>query len=130
MCHFSWQVSNFRHKFRIWRVLNPFSTLGISLEIIFYSTVALWTLKVMEVVPDDHMLLFFCIDYTIWPGWNHRGVYILSRKKVLETKIRRKLSPAAHRRMRMDYHRWGKGEGFENVHCFWVIHQLGTFFAY
>ena len=143
----------------------------------------------MEVVPDDHMLLFFCIDYTIWPGavehgvwksqksliqhcerselrlhfewtkvpknakklklvenakcdifgdfqtlcsfsyfftdnffflnwrsfqnywvtfsgWNHRGVYILSRKKVLETKIRRKLSPAAHRRMRMDYHRW------------------------
>lgn len=66
---------------------------------------ALWTLKVMEVVPDDHMLLFFCIDYTIWPGWNHRGVYILSRKKVLETKIRRKLSPAAHRRMRMDYHR-------------------------
>ena len=41
----------------------------------------------------------------ILSGWNHRGVYILSRKKVLETKIRRKLSPAAHRRMRMDYHR-------------------------
>ena len=32
------------------------------------STVALWTFKVMEVVPEDHMLLFFCIDYTIWPG--------------------------------------------------------------
>ena len=48
--------------------LIPFSTLRISLEVIFYSTVALWTLKVMEVVPDDHMLLFFCIDYTIWPG--------------------------------------------------------------
>ena len=22
----------------------------------------------MEVVPDDRMLFFFCIDYTIWPG--------------------------------------------------------------
>ena len=22
----------------------------------------------MEVVPDDFMILFFCIDYTIWPG--------------------------------------------------------------
>lgn len=39
-------------------------------------------------------------------GWNHRGVYILSRDKVLSTKIKRKLSPAAHRRMRMDYHRY------------------------
>merc|ERR1711973_212595 len=66
---------------------------------------ALWTFKVMEVVSEDHMLLFFCIDYTVWPGWNHRGVYILSRDKVLSTKIKRKLSPAAHRRMRMDYHR-------------------------
>ena len=34
----------------------------------FVLSVALWTFKVMELVPDDHMLLFFCIDYTIWPG--------------------------------------------------------------
>lgn len=38
-------------------------------------------------------------------GWNHRGVYILSRSNKLENKIKRRLSPAAHRRMRMDYHR-------------------------
>jgi len=66
---------------------------------------ALWTFKVMELVPDDHMLLFFCIDYTIWPGWNHRGVYILARDKIFKSKIKRKLSTDAHRRMRMDYHR-------------------------
>ena len=29
----------------------------------------------MEVVPDDHMLLFFCIDYTIWPGAVEHGVW-------------------------------------------------------
>lgn len=39
-------------------------------------------------------------------GWNHRGVYILSRQPTLETKIKRKLSPAAHRRMRIDYRRF------------------------
>lgn len=27
-------------------------------------------MKVMEVRPDDHMLFFFCIDYTVWPGKN------------------------------------------------------------
>ena len=32
------------------------------------STVSLWTMKVMDVVPDDYMILFFCIDYTVWPG--------------------------------------------------------------
>ena len=66
---------------------------------------ALWTMKLMEVDPDDHMLFFFCIDYTIWPGWNHRGVFLLSRQPELKTKVRRKLSPEAHRRMRMDYRR-------------------------
>jgi hypothetical protein len=30
--------------------------------------VALWTMKVMEHVPDEHLLYFFCIDYTVWPG--------------------------------------------------------------
>ena len=25
-------------------------------------------MKVMEHVPDEHLLFFFCIDYTIWPG--------------------------------------------------------------
>ena len=48
----------------------------------------------------------FCQNQSIiFLGWNHRGVYILSRDKLLTTKIKRKLSPAAHRRMRMDYHR-------------------------
>ena len=42
------------------------------------STVALWTFKVMEVVPEDHMLLFFCIDYTIWPGAVLNRVHKLS----------------------------------------------------
>ena len=27
------------------------------------------------------MVVFLCIDYTIWPGWNHRGVYLYSREK-------------------------------------------------
>ncbi len=30
--------------------------------------VSLWTMKVMEADPDNHMLIFFCIDYTVWPG--------------------------------------------------------------
>ena len=42
----------------------------------------------------------------IFSGWNHRGVYILSRNKTLKTKIKRKLSPGAHHRLRMDYHRF------------------------
>ena len=101
--------------------------------------VALWTMKVMEIIPEKHLLFFFCIDYTIWPGkycchisliryeyifyslakpkrctqfsscsflgWNHRGVYVLSRTEKLENKVKRKLSTRAHRRMRMDYHR-------------------------
>ena len=28
-----------------------------------------------------HMIVFLCIDYTIWPGWNHRGVYLYSREQ-------------------------------------------------
>ena len=27
------------------------------------------------------MVVFLCIDYTIWPGWNHRGVYLYSRER-------------------------------------------------
>ena len=41
-------------------------------------------------------------------GWNHRGVYILARDKIFKSKIKRKLSTDAHRRMRMDYHRQEK----------------------
>lgn len=66
---------------------------------------SLWTMKVMEVVPDDFMILFFCIDYTIWPGWNHRGVFVLSRNPTLKTKVKRKLSVEARRRMRIDFSR-------------------------
>ena len=33
-----------------------------------FFSVALWTMKVMEHSPDDHLLFFFCIDYTVWPG--------------------------------------------------------------
>ena len=43
-------------------------------------------------------------------GWNHRGVYVLSRTEKLENKVKRKLSTRAHRRMRMDYHR-------QNIFC-------------
>jgi len=66
---------------------------------------SLWTMKVMEVNPTAHMVIFLCIDYTVWPGWNHRGVYVLSREKELQGKIKRKLSDRAHRRMRMVYDR-------------------------
>ncbi|TRY80908.1 hypothetical protein TCAL_16791 [Tigriopus californicus] len=66
---------------------------------------SLWTMKIMEVVPDSHMLVFFCIDYTIWPGWNHRGFYILKRDPLSNQRVRRRLSKAAHRRMRIQYHR-------------------------
>merc|ERR1712113_247390 len=63
-----------------------------------------WTLKVMH-LDDDSMVFFLCIDYTIWPGWNHRGIYTLSRTPELEGKIKRKLSDSARRRMRMVYDR-------------------------
>jgi len=66
---------------------------------------SLWTMKVMDVNPTKHMVFFLCIDYTIWPGWNHRGVYVLSRTPELEGKIKRKLSDSARRRMRMVYDR-------------------------
>ena len=39
-------------------------------------------------------------------GWNHRGVYVLSRSEKLQKPVKRKLSTKAHRRMRMDYHRF------------------------
>jgi len=42
---------------------------------------SLWTMKVMEFDESKHMVVFLCIDYTIWPGWNHRGVYLYSREK-------------------------------------------------
>jgi len=66
---------------------------------------SLWTMKVMEFDAQNHMIIFLCIDYTIWPGWNHRGVYILSRQTELKEKIKRKLSREAHRRMRMNFDR-------------------------
>jgi len=66
---------------------------------------SLWTMKVMDINPTKHMVFFLCIDYTIWPGWNHRGVYVLSRTPELEGKIKRKLSDSARRRMRMVYDR-------------------------
>lgn len=66
---------------------------------------SLWTMKVMELDSRNHMIIFLCIDYTIWPGWNHRGVYVLSRHTKLQEKIKRKLSDKAHRRMRMNFDR-------------------------
>ena len=41
-------------------------------------------IKVMELDIRNHLVFFLCIDYTIWPGWNHRGVYILSRQPELQ----------------------------------------------
>eukprot|EP00095_Tigriopus_kingsejongensis_P010968 maker-scaffold270_size230592-snap-gene-0.10 protein:Tk10968 transcript:maker-scaffold270_size230592-snap-gene-0.10-mRNA-1 annotation:"hypothetical protein CAPTEDRAFT_218451" len=41
---------------------------------------SLWTMKVMEAVPDSHMLVFFCIDYTIWPA--HRSGFTQWQKAV------------------------------------------------
>jgi len=66
---------------------------------------SLWTLKVMELDIRNHLVFFLCIDYTIWPGWNHRGVYILSRQPELQSKVKRQLSDRAHRRMKMVYDR-------------------------
>ena len=39
--------------------------------------VALWTMKVMEIIPEKHLLFFFCIDYTIWPGKNSRNMTLI-----------------------------------------------------
>lgn len=66
---------------------------------------SLWTMKVMEFDKSKHMVVFLCIDYTIWPGWNHRGVYLYSREKEFKDKIPRKLSDRAHRRMKMIFDR-------------------------
>jgi len=66
---------------------------------------SLWTMKIMDISPQQHMLVFFCIDFTIWPGWNHRGVYLYSREKEFKEKVPRKLSDKAHRRMKMVYDR-------------------------
>jgi len=66
---------------------------------------SLWTMKIMEFDARNHMVIFLCIDYTIWPGWNHRGVYVLSRHTKLQEKVKRVLSDRAHRRMRMNFDR-------------------------
>ena len=39
-----------------------------------------------------HMVVFLCIDYTLWPGWNHRGVYLYSREP--ELKVSRSSTPS------------------------------------
>jgi len=65
---------------------------------------SLWTLKVMH-LDDKNMVFFLCIDYTIWPGWNHRGVYVLSRTKEQKEKVRRQLSNEARKRMKMHFDR-------------------------
>ena len=41
----------------------------------------------MDVDPKEFMVMFLCIDYTIWPGWNHRGVYVLSRTPTLQVEV-------------------------------------------
>jgi len=66
---------------------------------------SLWTMKIMDFSAQKHMVVFLCIDYTIWPGWNHRGVYLYSREPEFKDKIPRKLSDRAHRRMKMVYDR-------------------------
>ena len=43
--------------------------------------------QIMEFDARNHMVIFLCIDYTIWPGWNHRGVYVLSRHTKLQVSI-------------------------------------------
>ena len=43
-----------------------------------------FVIKVLEFDAESHMVFFLCIDYTIWPGWNHRGVYVLSRTPELK----------------------------------------------
>eukprot|EP00096_Caligus_rogercresseyi_P009273 TRINITY_DN3118_c0_g1_i1.p1 TRINITY_DN3118_c0_g1~~TRINITY_DN3118_c0_g1_i1.p1 ORF type:complete len:295 (-),score=59.95 TRINITY_DN3118_c0_g1_i1:116-928(-) len=67
---------------------------------------SLWTLKVMEFDPLDKLVIFYCIDYSLWPGWNHRGVSIFSRGTTLASPVKRKLSREAHEEMRMDYNRF------------------------
>jgi len=66
---------------------------------------SLWTLKIMDFDARNYMVFFLCIDYTIWPGWNHRGVYVLSRTPELQVEVDRPLSESAQRRMRMVYDR-------------------------
>ena len=39
------------------------------------------------------MVVFLCIDYTLWPGWNHRGVYLYSREP--ELKVSRSSTPSS-----------------------------------
>ena len=41
----------------------------------------------MDVDVKNHLVFFLCIDYTIWPGWNHRGVYVLSRHTKLQDNL-------------------------------------------
>ena len=37
------------------------------------------------------MIVFLCIDYTIWPGWNHRGVYLYSREQEFKVEKKQKI---------------------------------------
>ena len=62
-------------------------------------------------------------------GWNHRGVYILSRNKTLKTKIKRKLSPGAHHRLRMDYHRFNtKNKDYlSEIETFLIVFQISEY---
>jgi len=66
---------------------------------------SLWTMKIMDFDATKHMVVFLCIDYTIWPGWNHRGVYVYSREAEFKDKVPRKLSDRARRRMKMVFDR-------------------------
>ena len=45
-------------------------------------------MKVMDVVPDDYMILFFCIDYTVWPGKKRRKIF-----QTCFTNIHQRLEP-------------------------------------
>ena len=58
---------------------------------------------------DTDIISIGSFDYhfiLLTKGWNHRGVYVLSRSEKLQKPVKRKLSTKAHRRMRMDYHRF------------------------
>ncbi len=53
-------------------------------------------MKVMEHVPDEHLLFFFCFDYTIWPG-KPPQVFITSGQKVIVVDLPSvMLRPAIH----------------------------------
>ena len=48
---------------------------------------SLWTMKIMDFDSRNHMVIFLCIDYTIWPGMYFTNIKKLKTEGTIDTKF-------------------------------------------